>query len=268
MLKSGHVHVVDADLKGYFDSIPHDRLLDRLQSKIADGTLLSLIETILQARVIDGTQAWESRSGVPQGAVLSPLLSNVYLDPLDHLVAESGFEMVRYADDFVILCRTSEQAQAALELVQTWIAENGLTLHPTKTKVVDARTEGFDFLGYHFHGEQHWPREKSLKKLKDTVRAKTRRTSGQSLPFIIADLNQTLRGWFVYFQHSSRRWLYRDLDGWIRMRLRSLLNRRRGGRGVARCQSASFAWPNRFFAEHGLFSLATAHALVRQSSRR
>ncbi len=268
LLKSGHVHVVDADLKGYFDSIPHDRLLKRLQSKIADGTLLSLIETILQVKVIDGTQAWESESGVPQGAVLSPLLSNVYLDPLDHLVAESGIEMVRYADDFVILCRTSEQAQAALKLVQKWVAENGLTLHPTKTKVVDARTEGFDFLGYHFHGEKHWPREKSLKKLKEAVRAKTKRTSGQSLPFIIADLNQTLRGWFVYFQHSSRRWLYRDLDGWIRMRLRSLLNRRRGGRGVARCQSASFVWPNRFFAEQGLFSLATAHASARQSSRR
>ena len=160
LLKSGHVHVVDADLKGYFDSIPHDRLLERLQSKIADGTLLSLIEAFLQANVIDGMQTWAPESGTPQGAVLSPLLSNVYLDPLDHLLAASGFEMVRYADDFVILCRTSEQAQAALELVGKWVAENGLTLHPTKTKVVDARTEGFDFLGYHFQGEKHWPRKK------------------------------------------------------------------------------------------------------------
>ena len=266
LLKSGCVHVVDADLKGYFDSIPHDRLLERLQSKIADGTLLSLIEVFLQAKVIDGMQTWTPKSGAPQGAVLSPLLSNVYLDPLDHLLAESGYEMVRYADDFVILCRTSEQAQAALELVQAWVAENGLTLHPTKTKVVDARTDGFDFLGYHFQGEKHWPREKSLKRLKDTVRAKTKRTSGNSLPFVIADLNRTLRGWFAYFQHSSRRSLYKDLDGWIRMRLRSLLNRRRGGRGVARNQNASFTWPNRFFAEQGLFSLATAHATACQSS--
>jgi len=268
LLKSGHVHVVDADLKGYFDTIPHDRLLERLQTKIADGTLLSLVEAFLQARVMDGTQAWTPQSGAPQGAVLSPLLSNIYLDPLDHLLAGLGFEMVRYADDFVILCRTSEQAQAALELVQQWVSENGLTLHPTKTKVVDARTEGFDFLGYHFHGEKHWPRKQSLAKLKETVRAKTKRTSGQSLPFIIGDLNRTLRGWFAYFQHGSRRSLYRDLDGWIRMRLRSLLHRRRGGRGVARNQSACFRWPNLFFSERGLFSLATAHVSACQSSLR
>lgn len=268
LLKSGHIHVVDADLKGYFDSIPHDRLLARLQSKISDGTLLSLIEAFLQTRVMEDMQAWDSESGTPQGAVLSPLLSNVYLNPLDHLTAASGLEMVRYADDFVILCRTSEQAQAALDMVQQWVAENGLTLHPTKTKIVDARTEGFDFLGYHFQGEKHWPRKKSLAKLKETVRAKTKRTSGRSLPCIIADVNRTLRGWFAYFQHSSRRSIYKDLDGWIRMRLRSLLNRRRGGRGVARNQNASSRWPNRYFAEQGLYSLVTAHASVCQSLRR
>lgn len=266
LLKSGHVHVVDADLKGYFDSIPHERLLERLRAKIADGSLLSLIEAFLQADVMDGTETWEPESGAPQGAVLSPLLSNVYLDPLDHLLADSGYEMVRYADDFVILCRTSEQAEAALELVRRWVCENGLTLHPTKTKVVDARTEGFDFLGYHFESDQHWPREKSLKKLKDTVRVKTKRTSGHSLPYVIVDLNRTLRGWFAYFQHSTRRSLYKDLDGWIRMRLRSLLNRRSGGRGVARNQRSSYTWPNRFFAEQGLFSLATAHAAACRSS--
>ena len=268
LLKSGHVHVVDADLKGYFDSIPHDRLMARLQSKISDGTLLSLIEAFLQTQVMEDMQAWASESGTPQGAVLSPLLSNVYLDPLDHLLADNGLEMVRYADDFVILCRTSEQAQSALEMVRQWVAENGLTLHPTKTKIVDARIAGFDFLGYHFQGEKHWPRKNSLTKLKETVRAKTKRTSGQSLPFIIADLNRTLRGWFAYFQHSSRRSIYKDLDGWIRMRLRSLLNRRRGGRGVARNQNASYRWPNRYFAEQGLFSLAAAHASACQSSRR
>ena len=268
LLKAGYVHVVDADLKGYFDSIPHDRLLQRLQTKISDGRVLSLIKAFLQAKTMEGTRVWEAESGTPQGAVLSPLLSNVYLDPLDHLLARLGFEMVRYADDFVILCRTAQQAQAALELVQTWVAENGLTLHPTKTKVVDARTEGFEFLGYRFCGEKHWPRKKSIGKLKDAVRAKTKRTSGKSLWSIISDLNRTLRGWFAYFQHSSRRSLYKDLDGWIRMRLRSLLHRRRGGRGVARNQNASFTWPNRYFAAQGLFSLAAAHDVACQSSRR
>jgi RNA-directed DNA polymerase len=268
LLKAGYVHVVDADLKGYFDSIPHDRLLERLETKIADGRVLSLIAAFLQANVMDGVQQWTPEAGAPQGAVLSPLLSNVYLDPLDQLMAQTGFEMVRYADDFVVLCRTSEEAARALDAVQRWVADNGLTLHPVKTRTVDVRTDGFDFLGYRFEGQQHWPRTKSVKKLKDALRSKTRRTTGQSLKATIASVNRTLRGWFAYFQHSSRRSLYKDLDGWLRMRLRSLLERRRGGRGVARSQRASFTWPNRFFAEHGLFSLATAHAQACQSSRR
>lgn len=268
LLKEGYVHVVDADLKGYFDSIPHDRLMVRLREKIADGRVLSLIEAFLEAGIQEGTSSWTPESGAPQGAVLSPLLSNIYLDRLDHHMAEAGFEMVRYTDDFVILCRTADEAAQALQRVEAWVAEHGLTLHPTKTRLVDARTEGFDFLGYHFRGTQHWPREKSLRKFKDALRAKTRRTSGTSLQRIVADVNRILRGWFAYFQHSTRRALYKDLDGWLRMRLRSLLRRRQGGRGVARDQRASFAWPNRFFAEHGLFSLQAAHAQACQSSRR
>jgi len=268
LLKAGYVHVVDADLKGYFDSIPHDRLLSRLQEKIADGRVLSLIASFLEAGIQEGASQWTPETGAPQGAVLSPLLSNVYLDPLDHHMAQAGFEMVRYADDFVILCRTAEEAALALERVRVWVTDHGLTLHPTKTRLVDARTEGFDFLGYHFHGTQHWPREKSLRKLKDSLRAKTRRASGNSLKSIVTNVNRTLCGWFAYFQHGTRRALYKDLDGWLRMRLRSLLRRRQGGHGVARNQRASFTWPNRFFAEQGLFSLQAAHALACQSSRR
>jgi RNA-directed DNA polymerase len=218
--------------------------------------------------VMDGASQWMPESGAPQGAVLSPLLSNVYLDPLDHLVAQAGFEMVRYADDFVILCRTAAAAAEALDLVRRWVADEGLTLHPEKTRIVDVRQDGFEFLGYRFEGQKRWPRTKSVKKLKDSLRSKTRRTSGQSLSSIIANVNRTLRGWFAYFQHSSRRALYKDLDGWLRMRLRSLLRRRQGGRGVARSASASFTWPNRFFAAQGLFSLASAHVAVCQSSRR
>jgi RNA-directed DNA polymerase len=268
LLKAGYVYVVDADLKGYFDSIPHDRLLSRLQEKIADGRVLSLIESFLEAGIQEGASEWTPEAGAPQGAVLSPLLSNIYLDPLDHHMAQAGYQMVRYADDFVILCRTAEEATRALERVQVWVTDNGLTLHPTKTRLVDSRTEGFDFLGYHFRGTQHWPREKSLRKLKDSLRAKTRRTSGDSLQAIVANVNRTLRGWFAYFQHGTRKSLYKDLDGWLRMRLRSLLRRRQGGHGVARNQRASFTWPNRFFAETGLFSLQAAHASVCQSSRR
>jgi RNA-directed DNA polymerase len=181
-------------LKSYFDTIPHDLLMLRLKEKIADGSLLSLIQSFLTANIMEDAQEWTPKDGAPQGAVLSPLLSNIYLDPLDHSMAAAGFEMVRYADDFVILCRTAEDAQRALDLVRSWVTENGLTLHPTKTKIVDSRRESFSFLGYTFLGRDCVPRDKSVKKLKDTIRQKTRRNSGQSMTFIIHSLNPTLRG--------------------------------------------------------------------------
>lgn len=268
LLKGGYVHVVDADLKGYFDSIPHAALMNRLQEKVADGSVLSLITSFLQAGILDDVTEWTPASGAPQGAVLSPLLSNIYLDPLDHLMVRQGFEMVRYADDFVILCRSASDAARALELVVQWVADNGLTLHPAKTRIVDSTCESFAFLGYEFRGTHHVPRKKSIQKLKDALRRKTRRTSGHSLSRIVSDVNQTLRGWFAYFQHAKPPWCFRDLDGWLRMRLRSLLRRRLGGHGHANHKRDCFAWPNRYFANQGLFSLVTALALVRQSSRR
>jgi RNA-directed DNA polymerase len=266
LLKAGYTFVVDADLKSYFDTIPHDRLVTRLKEKIADGSVLSLIDSFLKAGILDGLEEWTPTAGAPQGAVLSPLLSNIYLDPLDHLVARSGFEMVRYADDFVILCRTADEASRALELVRGWVSDNGLILHPTKTKVVEARIDGFDFLGYHFQNGERRPRKKSLAAFKDTIRVKTKRTNGTSLETIIRSLNRTLRGWFAYFKHSSR-WIFRWLDGWIRRRLRSILTKRKKRRGFG-LGLAHRRWPNAFFAEHGLFSLEKAHALACQSSQR
>jgi RNA-directed DNA polymerase len=270
LLQAGYTHVVDADLKGYFDSIPHDRLMARLKEKIADGPVLSLIERFLRAKIMDEASEWTPKTGAPQGAVLSPLLSNVYLDPLDHRMARQGFQMVRYADDFVILCRSAEAAQRALSLVEAWVAENGLTLHPKKTRLVDARRDGFDFLGYHFrntrHGIRHWVCEKSLRKLKTALRTKTRRTSGHSLQFIIAEVNRVLRGWFEYFKHS-RPFVFVPLDRWVRQRLRAILRKRRKRRGVAKGWDFH-RWPNAFFAEQGLYSLVAAHASARQSSRR
>lgn len=246
LLEQGFVYIVDADLKSYFDTIPHELLMSRLEEKIADGSLLKLIRSFLEAHILDDVSEWTPEAGAPQGAVLSPLLSNIYLNPLDHLVAGKGYEMVRYADDFVILCRTAEDAQRALELVRTWTTEHGLTLHPTKTKIVDARVEGFAFLGYLFQGTTRVPREKSLQKLKDTLRQKTKRTSGDSLTFIINDVNQTLRGWFAYFQHCRPPWVFGSLDGWLRMRLRSVLRKRIGLTGRGRGDD-NHRWPNRFF---------------------
>jgi RNA-directed DNA polymerase len=267
LLKEGYVHVVDADLKSYFDTIPHQRLLTLLRYKISDNRVLALIETFLQQKVMDTAKYWTPEQGTPQGAVLSPLLSNIYLDPLDHLMAREGVEMVRYADDFVLLCRSASEASHALEMVQSWTALVSLTLHPEKTRIVDASQRGgFDFLGYHFERGYRWPRTKSLKKVKDRVRSLTRRTHWLSLKMIISDVNQTLHGWFAYFQHSHRT-TFRPLDSWVRMRLRSILRKRRGGGGRGR-GSDHQRWPNAFFAEHGLFSLSATHATACQPARR
>jgi RNA-directed DNA polymerase len=267
LLKAGYVHVVDADLKSYFDTIPKDRLLTLVASKVADRRVLALVQSFLEQSVLEDAREWVPEQGTPQGAVISPLLSNIYLDPLDHLMVGQGFEMVRYADDFVVLCRSPEDAAAALAVVKDWTASAGLTLHPVKTRLVDARTDGFDFLGYRFQAGQKWPRQKSLAKFKDTVRAKTKRTIGRSLAMVIDSLNPTLRGWFEYFKHSRER-TFGTLDGSIRRRLRSLLRKQQKLRGIAKVHGADQTrWPNAFFADHGLFSLQKAHAAVRQSPR-
>jgi RNA-directed DNA polymerase len=266
LLQAGYTYVVDADLKSYFDTIPHDRLMALVGQKVSDGRVLSLIEAYLKQGVLDGLQEWTPEMGSPQGAVISPLLSDIYLDPLDHLMAREGFEMVRYADDFVILCRSPEDAARALERVRAGTATAGLTLHPTKARTIDATGESFDFLGYRFDRDKRFPRAKGLQKVKDTIRAKTKRNSGGCLRAIIASLNPTLRGWFEYFKHSHPT-TFTALDGWTRMRLRSILRRRQKKRGRGR-GSDHRRWTNAFFAAQGLYSLATAHATDRQPSWR
>lgn len=265
LMKNGYRYVVDADLKSYFDTIPHDRLMDLITEKISDGRVLKLIKMFLSQQVLDGLERWTPETGSPQGAVISPLLSNIYLNPLDHLLADARFEMVRYADDFVILCRTAEQAEAALALVRQWTTDNGLTLHPDKAHIVNVDEEAFEFLGYSFLGEYRWPRKKSLAKLKAALHQKTKRANGHSLKFIIRDVNRTLEGWFEYFQHSHK-WTFPSLDSWLRMRLRSILRTRAGLRGRGRGRDHQ-RWPNAFFSGAGLFNLTAAHALACQSSR-
>jgi len=267
LLKQGYTWVVDADLKSYFDTIPRRELIERVKAKVSDGRMLKLLEAFLTQGVLEDMNLWTPEAGTPQGAVISPLLSNIYLDALDHEMEEKGIEMVRYADDFVVLCGTEGEAQQALAEVQRWTAQAGLTLHPKKTRMVDAtQPGGFDFLGYHFEQGCKWPRRKSERKFRDTIRAKTQRTNGQSLPATIVDLNRTLVGWFGYFKHSHK-FTFATLDRWVRMRLRSILRYRRGLRGRGRGADHQ-RWPNAYFAELGLFSLATAHAAASQSSRR
>jgi RNA-directed DNA polymerase len=266
LLKGGYTYIVDADLKSYFDTIPHKRLMTLVGQKVSDGRILAILEMFLKQNILEDLQEWTPEMGSPQGAVISPLLSNIYLNPLDHLMAQKGFEMVRYADDIVILCRSPEEANQALAAVQEWTATAGLVLHPTKTRIVDAKEDAFEFLGYRFEKDKRFPRAKSLKKLKDTIREKTKRTSGKCLRAIIGELNLTLRGWFGYFKHSYKT-TFVDIDGWVRMRLRSILRKRKGRQGPGRGSDHQH-WPNAHFANHGLYSLRAAHASACQSSLR
>ena len=263
LLKAGHDWVVDADLKSYFDTIPHERLLALVKARVADGRVLALVERFLSAGVMEEHKEWQpTERGTPQGGVVSPLLANLYLNPLDQQMAKAGWELVRYADDFVILCRTEAEAQRALEEVREWVNEAGLTLHPEKTRIVNAtQPGGFDFLGYHFERGMKWPREKSLKKLKDRVREKTSRLDGRSLKAIVIDVNRTLRGWYGYFQHSKGN-VFESVDGYVRRRLRSLLQWRLDGVGKG-IGATHQRWPNEWFARRGLLSLKAEHEWTR-----
>lgn len=265
LLKSGCIHVVDADIRAYFDSIPHDLLMNEIRKYIADGKVLRLLEAFLKVDILDGMNRWTPEGGTPQGAVISPLLANLFLHPVDIAMAEAGYKMVRYADDFVVLCGSQKEAQSALALVSKLVEERGLSLHPEKTKTVDMSEpeSGFDFLGYRFKGNTRWPREKSLAKVKDAIRRKTRRSNGRSLEVIIQDVNTTLKGWFGYFKHANFR-TFEPLDGWVRRRLRSILRERQGRGGISRGFD-NVHWTNKFFHEHGLFSLKTARDLLFQS---
>lgn len=263
LLKAGYVWIVDVDLKSYFDTIPHGPLMDLVAGEIADGRILALLRLYLEAEIMDGLKHWTPEEGTPQGAVISPLLANLYLNPLDHLMATAGFQMIRYADDFVVLCRSREEAEAALAKIRQWTEAAGLTLHPTKTRIA-TDAEGFDFLGYHFQDGRHWPRPKSLDKFKDTIRTHTRRCNGRSLEEIIRRVNASARGWYGYFKHSYKT-TFPYLDSWIRHRLRAILLKRRGKSRWRFTKADHQRWPNAFFRAHGLFSLAAAHAAECQS---
>jgi RNA-directed DNA polymerase len=261
-LQEGYVYVVDADLKGYFDTIPKDRLLALVKEHISDSRMLNLIKLFLDQHILEELREWTPIAGVPQGAVLSPVLSNLYLNPLDHQMSQAGFEMVRYADDFVILCRSQSEAEAALQMVAAWVESAGLTLHPTKTKIVDSRVQSFAFLGYSFRGDKIYPRRESLAKIKARIKELTPRKRPGSMTSIAAELTPILRGWFHYFRHC--RWtIFKDLDAKIRSRLRRLLlkRQRKNPERLPRQQR----WPNDYFAKAGLYSLREAHFRFAQS---
>ena len=262
LLDSGYVYVVDADLKSYFDTIPKDRLLELVQQSISDSRVLKLIRSYLDQGILEDLRTWIPEAGVPPGAVLSPVLSNVYLNPLDHLMAEKGYEMLRYADDFVILCRSEFEAEAALEEIKTWVNDQGLTLHPTKTQIVDSREKSFSFLGYSFRGKLRFPRAKSHRKMMDRIVELTPRKSGESLECSLQRINRAFQGWFNYFRHCT--WnIFEAYDARVRKRLRRMLLKRNRHNRLR--LSRTVRWPNNFFTDHGFRSLQEAHNRFVQS---
>ena len=204
--------------------------------------------------------------GIPIGNDISFLLAESVLAQVDAAISVPANRAFRWFDDYEIAFETRTEAEACLKRLSRELAGFRLRLNPTKTKIVDADAEGFDFLGYHFRGKLRLPRDKSLQKFKDAVRDKTKRTAGQCMPFLCARLSRQFRGWYAYFRHCH--WsIFRDLDGWIRGRLRSVLRKRLHRRGRAR-RIDQQRWPNHFFDKLGLYSLSRAQVCFVQSSRR
>jgi len=263
LIKKGFTHVVDADLASYFDTIPHDGLMALVQERISDGRILELIRGYLKQDVISDLKRWTPIGGTPQGAVISPLLANLYLHALDRLMREKGYHMIRYADDFVVMCSSAEAAQSALAEVREWVDQNGLSLHPDKTHVGDCSVpgQGFEFLGYRLEAGKRWVRKKSLKALRERIRARTKRTRGDSIEHIIEDVNPMLRGWFGYFKHANS-YVFKSIDGYVRRRLRAILRKQQKRPGMGHNRKDHQRWPNAYFAGHGLFTMSEAYALA------
>ena len=265
--------MVDCDIRSYFDTIPHDRLMGKVSEQIADRKVLQLIELMLNQGIMETHKEWTPIQGTPQGGVISPLLANIYLNELDHLLIQKGVHPTRYADDLVVLCDNEHQAKEVLEYINNWMNKNGLTLHPDKTKVIDMNQPNatVDFLGYTFKRTVkgrliRFPRQKSMKRFRGSIKAITKRTSGKSLTETIKEINRIARGRYNYFSDSISN-TFDETDGFVRRRLRAiLLKRRRTPRfGTG---EAHRLWPNKFFADKGLYSMKAASSSASHSAQR
>lgn len=248
----GYGHVVEVDLKSFFDTLDHELLVARVAEEIADGKVLALVRGWLVAGVMEEGTVRTQTAGTPQGGVISPLLANIYLHAFDRAMTRRGYKVARYADDLVVLCKSPKKAQRALEVVQHLLTEDlKLTLHPEKTRLTSFR-EGFEFLGFHLHRRFKKPRAKAVAVFKDKVRHLTRRTRPASLDTVIADLNPVIRGWGTYFRGANWKMIAEETDAWIRMRLRSFIRKH-----VTVRSRYNALYTVRFFQKKGLVSLTS-----------
>jgi len=256
-VKEGFRAVVDADIDSFFDTLDHEVVMSRVRARIADGRVLDLIEAFLKAGISENNVVTVLTEGTPQGGVISPWLSNLVLDDLDKALESKQWRHVRYADDFVVLCRSLEEAQDALAYVTEVLGKLKLSLSETKTKVSDFN-EGFEFLGFHFRNYRLGIRDKSIDRFKDRVRTLTKRYQGRNVEAILEDLNPVIRGWANYVGVAQVTFLFENLDGWIRMRLRAFKTKHRNA-------NDNWRLPNRRLEKWGLLSLQECRPELRLS---
>jgi len=250
--EQGYKWVLDADIKGFFDNIDHELLIEFIKQKVTDGWVIEIIKSWLTMGVMKDGEYIPTEKGTPQGGVISPLLANIFLHQFDKVMVERGYKLVRYADDFVVMTKSKRKAKRAYEVVKEIITEElKLELHPEKT-VITNFGEGFVFLGFEFIAWRYKrPRKKSLEKFKDKVRKVTKRNQPWKVESIIKRLNAKIYGWANYFGHGNVKKLFRRLDEWIRMRLRSYMEKKKA------VMNQNKRIPNSFFRKKGLVSLLT-----------
>jgi group II intron reverse transcriptase/maturase len=235
--------------------VNHELLLDAVNEEISDGSVLRLLRMFLQSGVMENGVRMATEEGTPQGGVISPLLANIYLNRFDWEMAKVGYDVVRYADDFVVLCAGQEEAHRAHEAVKSIMeGELRLQLHPEKTRIVHHKEGTFDFVGFLAHRRYLWPRIKSLEKFKERVKVLTRRQQPKNVEEVIRDLNYALRGFGNYFRVADVKGLFEDLDGWIRMRLRCFTEKKKA------VKHQNYRISNSVLASMGLVSLSTLRA--------